>query len=482
MPAQALIHWGGLEIQLSPDGHVADVSCQDRQVLGGLAVRLEDRWQLERTDFLLDEVEQHYRLETEGALQARAIVRQVFDETWSLRLQVQNLTDVEIAVPGAWLELDSVWPARTWLAGAEGQISIDAQRDDAQLLTFTQLRGRSRFSEGRRWLTDRPIRLTASGTPRAGYQVSWRADWLRDERVQAAALPRWWPERTVMLDLQDEVRLELPDAAVEAAGIHVLQDDETTWLTAQEGVHLAQVHAGRGTTDVELAWAGDLVTDHVRPAVEALSRRDPRKLGAAEVFLLGRAARLGQGAAVEPDHQIQAVESLVARPGALPPLALAAAADLLMHGGPVGLVDELPELAERVPLQPGAVTCLLHATLASRLVGGAEQLPMPSGTVQSTPAGAAVAEAIVRMELQALRPADVMPPQVRRVLSLLGPGLPGRTVDPLTRAIIWASSSSLPEQWEVPQWPVPLARVREDARGRLLAEHCDVEALAWLLW
>ncbi|MEL4468799.1 MULTISPECIES: hypothetical protein [unclassified Luteococcus] len=483
MPAPTLIRWGGLEITVAADGSLPTVSLDGRPVVRGLAVRFNPPWVHQRTELLLDEIEQHFILESDGALQARAVVRQVFDDTWSLRIQLVNLTDVELSVPPARLEFTPAWPARRWLAGAEGQISLDVAHPEGKLLTFTQLRGRSRLSEDQCWLTDLPVRLGPAGTPHAGYQVSWRADWLPDERTQAATLPSWWPERTVLLDPQEEVTLSLPDAAIEAAGIQVLQDEAVTYLTAHEGVHLAQVHAGRGTTDVELAWADDLVWCHLVPAAQGLAHRDPRALAAHEVFLLGRAQALGHLGEAPGTLVTEAVEELAAHPGPVDPLGLAAVADEVMAHGAPELVEALPELAARVPLQPGALTCILHATLASRLAGGEPKLPLPAGQVPGrAEAERAVNEAIIRTELLALRPVDEIPAQTRRLAALLGAGLPGNSVGQLTRALIWAATGNLPEHWEVERWPVPLARVREDARARLLAERCGDEVLAWLLW
>ncbi|MEL4505881.1 hypothetical protein AAEX63_14185 [Luteococcus sp. H138] len=483
MSAPTLINWRGLEVAVASDGTLVSITQDGRPVLTDLAVRFAPPWALQRTELLLDEIEQHFALEIDGATQARAIVRHVFDDTWSIRVQVVNLTDVELTAPPARLDFTPAWPARCWLAGAEGQISLDVADPEGRLLTFTQLRGRSRRSEGQCWLTDLPIHLGPAGTPHAGYRVSWRADWLRDERMQAAALPSWWPERIVLLDLQEVLRLDLPDAAIEAAGIHVLQDETSTYLTAQEGVHIAQVHARRGTTDVELAWAGDLVWEHLMPVVDELRRRDPRTLAAHEVFLLGRARSLGHLGDAPTTLVTEAVENLAARPGPVPPLALAAVADeVLAHGAPE-LVEVLPDLASRTPLQPGTLTCALHATLASRLAGGQPNLPLPAGEVRGeSMAERAVNEAIIRTELLALRPAEQVPTHTIRLAALLGAGLPGHTVDQLTRALIWAVTGNLPEHWEVERWPASLARVREDARARLLAERCDSEVLAWLLW
>lgn len=485
MSASPVIEWGGLEIHVAPDGELSTLTLADTGavVARGLAVRLAGGWVHGRTELLLDEIEQHFSLEAGGAVQARAVVRHVFDDVWSIRVQVQNLTDVDLAAPAAWLEMTTPWPARRWLAGAEGQISLDVAEPDGRLLTFTQLRGRSRLSDGLCWLTDMPMHLGPAGTPHAGYQVSWRADWLRDERVQAAALPTWWPERTVLRDVEDTVTLELPDAAVEAAGISILEDGDARVLTAKEGVHLAQVHAGRGTTDVELAWAGDLVHAHLIPAARGLLARDPRTLAPHEVFLLGRAQQRGHLGEAPADAVTQAVESLSARPGPIAPLALAAVADeVLAHGAPE-LVETLPDLASRCALQPGALTCALHATLASRLSGGAPTLPLPSGAVPGDDEQQrAVAEAIIHTEMLAMRAVEQMPAATVRTLALLGAGLPGHTADQLTRAVVWAVSGNLPEHWEVERWPVPLARVREDARARLLAERCGDEVLAWLLW
>ncbi|WP_394276011.1 hypothetical protein [Luteococcus sp.] len=484
MPAQALTRWQGLDVTVEEDGSLQVALAETGEVvLDDVAVGFDGGWQRARTEVLVDEVEQHWLLEHEGAVQARAVVRHVFDDAWRVRVQLQNLTDVEIAVPPCRLDMSAAWPMRRWLAGAEGQISIDAGREDGQLLTLTQLRGRSRLSEGHSWLTDLPVRLGPAVTPSAGYQVGWRGDWLRDQRVQAAALPSWWPARTVLADAQESVRLDLPDAAIEAAGVSLLEDEQGTHLVARPGIHLVQVHAGRGTTDVELAWADDLVADHLAPSVESLVGTDPRVLEPHQAVLLTRAVQ--HGLDVDPEHLAQAIETLATRPGTVHPLALAAAADLAMTSPDAA--DHLPEMASRMALQPGALTVALHAMTASRLVGGPATLQLPSG-VPLPVAGLdeTVARAVVEAEVACFRagtdsPAGPVPRPVERVMALLGAGLPGHTVGPQARALLLAVASRLPEQWEAPRWPVTVPELRELARHRLLAERCDDVSLAWLL-
>lgn len=488
VPAPSLIGWEGLSVAVAADGTLETV-CLDGHtapLLDGVGVVL-DGWRQASTQVLADEVEQCHELLADGEVVARAVVRQVFDTTWSLRLQLTNLTATPRQVPPARLAMGSAWPTRRWLAGAEGTISLDAGRDDGALLTFTQVRGRSRLSDGILWLTDLPVTLGPAGTPQATYTVGWRADWLRDERMQAAALPGWWPERHVLAE-GDIVELHLPDAAVEAAGIGILEHDETTVLTARPGHHLAQVHAGRGTTDVELFWASSLVDGHLVPAAERLLGRDPRTLDGPEVFLLGRAlaARpLGRAAA---DHLADAVAALAARAGDGPthPLALAAVADELLRsgdatppGGPDGLVATLEGTAAHLAWQPGSLVALLHANLASRLAGGPAALPLPNGGL---PAGA-VDRAMVEAELLLLDPPAVMPTAAVRVAALLGTGLPGVILDDVPRARLWAVTGLFPEGWEPHQrWPVGLGTARDLARDELLARHATDEALAWLAW
>lgn len=482
MPAPTLISWEGLTIEVAPDGVLTTVALagQAEPLLTDVAVVLGDGWTTTATEILLDEIEQRFEFATDGTVLARAVVRQVFDAAWSLRLQITNLNDEQLVVPAARLAMESVWPTRRWLAGAEGSISVDAGRADGALLTFTQLRGRSRLSGGMLWLTDLPITLGAAGTTAGTYQVGWRADWLRDERMQAAALPGWWPERHVLAD-GDIVELTLPDAAVEAAGIGILEHEETSVLTARPGHHIAQVHAGRGTTDVELFWASSLVDGYLVPAAQALLGRDVRELEPHEVFLLGRAqaARgLGDEAAA---HVTDAVAVIAAKAGARPttPLGLAAVADEVIRTGAPDLVEALPALAAHLPWQPGAFTSLLHANLASRLAGGVPTLPLPTGERPTE----AVASAIIGAELLVLDPPAAMPASAVRVAALLGAGMPGVIVDEVTRAQVWAVTGLFPEGWEPGQrWPVTLGMARDLARDELLARTCGDEALAWLAW
>lgn len=481
-------------MQPEADGSIAMVHLEDADdpFLTDLRIHLDEPWRQVSVDFLLDEVEQRFELrrarndeqaglraeqDEDASPVAEAVVRQVFDDAWSLRLVLRNLTDQPLTVPAARLEMSTDWPVRRWLAGAEGQLSLDPWRADGQLLTFTQTRGRSRLSEGHCWLTDLPVRLAPAGQPAATYQVGWRVDWLRDEAMQAAALPRWWPAGTVLAG-DDVVELRLPDAAIEAAGVTVLEDDEVTVLSARPGHHLAQVHAGRGTTDVDLYWADDLVTGHLLPAAEAVLESDPRTLAPEQVFLLGRAlstGRLGGG----EDFLAAAVEELAARPGVVQPLGLATVADHCLRTGEPDLAGRLPELSSRTVATPGALRCWVHAGIAARVAGVEDPLPAPR-----IPSGLGLLDRrVVRAETQLLSPAEVPPGLVRRVAALLGAGLPGETVDQLLRARIWAVLGLVPERWELAErWPLPLGEVRELARRRLLAERCVDEALAWLLW
>lgn len=479
-----MISWRGLELEVGEDAALEGfrLAGHSDEVLHRVAVRFAEGWRSVGTELLLDEVEQ--RLECEGAT---AVVRHVFDDTWSIRVQIANQRDEPVTVPPLWLEVDSAWPLRRWLAGAEGSISVDADREDGALLTFTQLRGRSRLSEGCCWLTDLPIRLAPRGTTGSVYQVSWRADWLRDERMQAAALPTWWPERTVLAD-GDAVELRLPDAAVEGAGIGILEDDEVTVLSAQPGVHLAQIHAGRGTTDVELAWQ-PAEAQLLGEAADRLLRRDPRTLAGHEVFLLGRCLAADSRGAGGQQVVDEAAEELTARPGPVPPLALAAVADRLLRTGDPALAAPLAAMLSRLGAVPGAVLAMLHANLALQLAGHEPVVASFTGGGHDGGGGASVlAEALRRTELLALRPPSAMPRQAVRVAALLGAGLPGVTVDQSTRALVWAITGALPETWQDgadgpgERWPVSLGTAREIARGRLLAERCDDLALAWLQW
>ncbi|GAA1392672.1 hypothetical protein GCM10009599_14270 [Luteococcus peritonei] len=478
-----MIAWQGLELQVTDDGALTHVRLagSETDAIARLVVRFAPGWRQVGCELLADEIEQ--RFSCEGAT---AVVRQVLDDTWTLRVQISNQTANQITVPACWLELDTAWPARTWLAGAEGSISIDMGDPDGRLLTFTQLRGRSRFSEDCIWLTDLPVRLAPKGSPGAVYQVGWRADWLRDERMQAAALPAWWPERTV-LAADDVVELHLPDAAVEAAGIGILEDDEATVLTAQPGVHIAQVHAGRGTTDMELAWVPP-EREVVARAGERLLAADPRTLSAPQVFLLGRALAAEASGQEAAELLSQSVEELVARPGAAEPLAVAALADQVMRTAEPDMVDALAPLVRRLAPVPGATLAMLHANLALQLAGQPPAVPerTPGDGVRQPVGLAQVADAIRRTELLAMRPGGELPDEALRLAALLGAGLPGRTVDQVTRALVWAVTGALAENWCVPggqdRWPVALGSARDLAKGRLLAEHCEDEALAWLQW
>ncbi|GEM_PF-6068273 len=464
-----VIDWSGTTVAVREDGTLDLAVAGERAFVRALRVGFDEPWIFEGQRLLVDEVEQ-----TWANGHVTATVRHVFDQSWSIRVQVVNLRDTEVKVSPPKLEFTSSWPARRWLAGAEGQLSFDPGRADGALLTLTQLRGRSRLSEGTCWLADLPIHLGVAGSSSAQLAISWRGDWLRDEAMQAGALPGWWPD--TVLDDGDVVLLDLPDAAIEAAGMTLLEDEAGTTLSARPGIHLAQVHSGHGTTDVEFAVAPSLTTELSARTVRILEGVDPRTCSPATGFVVLRAHGLGLAGDEALAFAGTVAEECAARPGPVAPFVVGLLANLALHEP--RRASELPELLSRLVEGPGAGMARVQAALALQMAG--EPVAIPPGV----PAVLGEVEAaIYRLEETLIRAQTPDPVELRRVAGLLGAGLPGVTADARTRAMVHAVLGLAAEGLDVGgRWPMPLAQVRDMARKRLLAERGADEAIAWLLW
>lgn len=462
----------GLRIELDEHNAIAlAVHDQPAPFASGLRVQFAGDWRRSGGERLVDELEERWQLG-----QVEAIVRHVFGESplWSLRVQLVNRGDQPASVPACWLAVDAAWPPRAWLAGAEGQLSLDPAAPGIGLATLTQLRGRCRLSDGRYWLTDLPVRLAPAGDSGSQYQVAWRLDVLADERVQAAALPTWWPA-TTSLQTGDVVALDLPDAAIEGAGLQLLEDEQGTTISGQCGVHIAQVHTGRGTTDLELAFADPLPQVLGQAAEEVVSSVDPRVADAAECFLVARLASTTTGA---PEWLATAVDELLHRTSPLEPLALAAIAEAALERPELAV--RLPDALARTREAPGVGLARLRSLMALQLSD--QPTHVPSGVAsESTPLEAELMRLEHQLITGAVRTADHLDPAQWRLLGLLGAGLPGHTADPVSRAQLVAITSLAPEGIDLAaRWPIPLADARERCLRRLVAERHGPDVLAWL--
>ena len=467
-----------MELTLDDFG-AASVEPREMWGLRGVRIVFPEPWVASQPEFEPDAVEQLWTHRA-GENTVTALVRQANVASWSLSVTITNEAPEAVAVPACQLVFDSDWPPIIWLAGALGYV-VGAPRDDGRVLVLRQIRGSSRLSEGRLWLTDLPVILGPAGTGGSQYRVHWRGEWFSNHRAVASLLPVWWPERTA-LESADLVGLSLPDAAITAAGVQLLEDEDVVWLSARDGRHLAQVHSGVGTQDVHLWWAPTLRGELGTRAARILET-DPRLASGVDAWLVVRAMgwRVGLHHEVAGEWLTQACEEVASRVARGRDEGLFAVAALAQAATVFGESD-FYDAAERAlrGLAPAAGIAL--AQIAIRVAGVSftfEEADLrPPGFPKDR-----VERALFAAEIASLSQASAPPPAAWLVGSLLGSGLPGETTDHLTRAKACCLLSHAPERWDLTlRWPVPLHVVLEDARNRLLAEECNDEAFAWLVW
>ena len=481
MPTPPLIRWQELDFQVTEAGDVAQVDdlASGQVLLRGLRVDLPAPWHAGQVMLLSNEVEQNWT-HPSGAT---AVVRQVWEEAWTLRVTLLNTSSTAAPVPAPRLKFAAPWPTRRWLAGGEASISVDPGR--AEQLLFTQLRGQAHIGDGELVLAPDPLVLAAQ-TQDAGpgqFQVSWRGAWLPDHAHIARVLPFWWPERVALAEGEDVV-LSLPDAATTASeGLTIALQDEDTWLSGPPGRHTVHVHNRLGTTDLQLWWGRSTEAAQHREASRILDVTDARTCEPWEAWIVTRAASLLGSEAT--DYLLTAVEERCARSGPVHPLdVMTVSSWLAEHPGEGDIWQGLEDLVARMPTVPGSQLALVHARLLAMQLGRTS----PVLRAQRPPIAddlSRVEQAICRVETSLLNPADEPDEQAWRVAGLLGAGLPGETVGLVRLAQAHTVTALYPEYWDLTsRWPVPLAVAREAVRQKIVAsvdlpDGC--EAFGWVL-
>ncbi|MGA4508424.1 hypothetical protein ACQB6R_09975 [Propionibacteriaceae bacterium G1746] len=486
MPAPQVISWQNLEVATGPRGDIESVTDQvsGEVLLAHLRIEMAEPWQPGDADVLAAEVE----LSWAHPSGATAVLRHVFDETWTIRLTLVNRTDAEARVPAPRLRFQAPWPTRRWIAGGEASIGIDPGR--AEQLVLTQLQGQAHVVDGQVVLTPDPLVLpaqSATGGP-GQFQVSWRGAWLADHVHAARVLPAWWPDRVGLAEGQ-EVVLSLPDAALTtSAGVTLTQQDEDTWIAGPPGKRLVQVHNRLGTTDMVLWWGEGIERAQQRESARIVEVTDPRTCEPWEAWIVTRSAAL-LGSAEVDDYLRTAVEERCARSGPVHPLdVMAVCAWLADKPGEADVWDELDDLVARMPTQPGSQLALVHARLL------AMQHRRASTSLRSRRAPARglsrVEDAMCQVEAGLLHPADEPDELAWRVAGLLGAGLPGETVGLVRLAQVYTLTALYPEHWDFTRrWPTSLAEAREVVQHKLVASALAAagsqpdacEAFGWLL-
>ena len=482
MPTPPLITWQRLQFEVTERGDLGLVTdlTSGEVLLRGLRVDLPQPWRAGEVTTLSTETEQQWT--HPGG--ATAVVRQVFEEAWTLRVTLLNRSAEAVQVPAPRLRFSATWPTRRWLAGGEASIGIDPGR--AEQLLLTQLRGQAHVEDGQVLLTPEPLTLPAQ-TDDAGpgqFQVSWRGAWLADHTHIARVLPSWWPGRVALAE-GEEVVLSLPDAALTAtAEVTTVLVDEDTWVSAPPGRHTLQVHNRLGTTEVQLWWGRGIEAARHREASRILDVTDPRTCDPWEAWIVTRAASL-LGVGEVDDYLLTAVEERCARSGPVHPLDVMTVSSWLAdHPGDVDIWQGLQDLVARLPTVPGSQLARVHARLLAIQLGRTSPT-LGSGGAPPAEGLSRVEQAMCRVEAGLLHPTDEPDEEAWRVAGLLGAGLPGETVGLVRLAQLHTLTTLFPEHWDfTARWPVSLALAREAARQKIVAsvdlpDGC--EAFAWVL-
>ena len=479
MPVASLITWQQLQFEVTEAGdlgRVVDLP-SGQELLRGLRIDFPEPWQRGEVVVLNTETEQHWQ-HPSGA---EAVVRQVFDESWTLRVTLLNRGDDPAGVPAPRLRFQAGWPTRRWLAGGEAAIGIDPGR--AEQLLLTQLRGQASSRGGELLLTPDPLVLPGR-TEESGpgqFLVSWRGAWLADQLHVARVLPAWWPERVALAE-GEEVVLSLPDAALTASpGVTTAIEDEDTWISAPPGHHLVHVHNRLGTTDVALWWGRSVDAAQYREAVRLLDVTDARTCEPWEAWIITRAAADLAGEA--DDYLRTAVEERCARSGPVHPLDVMTVCSWLAANPDDDVWAGMEDLVARMQTVPGSQLALVHARLLAMQHGRTSDVLR--GRRAPAEGLSRVEQAMCRVEAGLLHPADEPDEEAWRVAGLLGAGLPGETVGLVRLAQVYTLTALYPEHWDLTRrWPVPLAVAREAVRHKVIASidlPDGLEAFGWVL-
>lgn len=279
------IEWQGLHLMVGDQGQIESLATETDELLGNVRIEMPG-WHQDPAEVLDEEITITWRHD-QGAT---ATLRQVFEQTWSLRLTVLNHSNTSLQVPAPVLWFSAPWPVRRWLAGAEAMLVVDAREPGGRQLVLTQNRGGATTDAGRTLLSAPELLVPAATDDGPGqYLIAWKGARLADQRQVASLLPTWWPS-TDALTTGDVLELQAPDAAVELTGADVIETPEGTEVPLERpGRHLLRVHNRLGTAQVELFVADPVEKVLVARARAILAEADPRTCSAALGWIVAMA-------------------------------------------------------------------------------------------------------------------------------------------------------------------------------------------------
>ncbi|WP_203567229.1 hypothetical protein [Aestuariimicrobium ganziense] len=376
----------------------------------------------------------------------------VEDDQWALLLDLRSTDD--LTVPGPRLVVEGEWPTQHYRVDVRHcGLVLEPGRDDGSAVV---LAAQPRVGDWGHPLDGIPINLRGSRITR---RLTWTARWVRTPADLAGLLPAWYPPHTSG-DPGSEIVLPLPAAGIDSRTLTVVQDEDAAVVTLLSGAHTIDVHQAATSSRV-LVWGRADAVDHDEPA-------------AGTALAVANALRAGDLEGAE-----QHLEEVLHRPGTVPPLVVALSANLLAASARPEHAALVEEALVRMSPEAGAV--LAHARAwTALLVHGAQPSPPPP-----PPAPAAAdhrpAPTCRRAELAVLSGADHPTGDVWRMWGLTGRGLPVETLDPDLVAPFLAVLEHAPEHWDLGDGSLlPMPAQVEAVRTRLLAEHPDHEASAWL--
>lgn len=476
----AMIEWQDLQIEVDDHGDIAvvrrisDERAQAQTVCGRVAVDFDEPWQRDRAEVLADEIEQVWS----HPAGVHAVVRQTFDHSWSIRVQLRAVTDAQVSPPV--LSVATPWPSWRTSLGAAAWLALDVPATQRpRILGLVQTRGAS----GDSWrqagvdvigMAENPLSLSADGVR----QLSWQGTWVDGLGALTDRLPPWWPTSVTPVAGED-VELVLPDAGLTAPGVSVAGDEAGLSLTAPVGRHQLSVHEGAGDWRLELTWTPSMqhvLADRARTLVDT----DPRLASPEAAFVLASAHQAGV-IGDEADEWVDEVADRVmgmATPG---PIAIELLARCWRQEPTPSELDDVIDAAARMLDQPGAQLALISVALLARSASKPVDARLNRQVESDDASVTSVEDFLQQVESAALRPGSMDVHELRhRGLSLLGWQLPGRGLssDELARAIRLLGLLAVgPDSVSV-----ELAASLDLRRRQLLADSPSDEVLAWLAW
>ncbi len=516
------LNFEGLTLSVAADGSVGPIRLapppepegsasnpgQGPLIADQLRVWLPGPWQPGQITVLHDELSMTWL----HPLGAHAVLRQVWDLTWSIRVSLVNPTAEPLLLPGPRLELAGPWPLTSWAAGSRAVAWLPIPGGE-QVFALRLIRGAAVAEQAA--LASPELELAAAGGPRASQTWAWVAE-VTDRAALTAELPNWWPTR-VAGDEGEEWQLRLPDGAV--AGNQVENTEDGFLVRPPAGVTRYTVDEAGEQVLLDL-W----VAPSLDQRVSELLSSHPVRPGVIDPALTVLALA-GRGLGLDPelweDH-LEAADELTDPDGPAwgDPLALLALALIAQHpprrSAQIG-AHELQALS-RWPNptgRPGGWLALVQARWAA-LLAGAEPPAEPAPdeiTVAQQPEPPDVAAAVRWGERDLVQGRLSEPSRV--MLSLIDATLPARPQlsDELVAVIavaaefapedaigsVWVDADRFDpdrfdedaddlDEFEQERAPSDAAADRaadlglavQQAKQLLLAGSSDLRALAWL--